>query len=58
MGLVVKGCVPDGPPLQVAVFASVDVMKVLEDVKADDLDGPLAFLFCVWLAHTQHMRRC
>ena len=27
LGLVVKGCVPDGPPLQVAVFASVDVLK-------------------------------
>ena len=43
LGLAAKGCVPDGPPFQVAVFASVDVMKSHEDVNADDLVGPLAF---------------
>ena len=40
LGLVVMDCVADGPPLQVEVLASVDIRTLLEDVNADDLDGP------------------
>ena len=36
LGLVVMDCAADGPPLQVAVLASVDIMKLFEDVNADD----------------------
>ena len=54
LGLVVMDCVADGLPLQVAVLASVDIMNILEDVNADDLDGPLAPFLRLRRAGTAH----
>ena len=47
-------CVADGPPVQVAVLALVDVTQMREDVNADDLDGPLAHVLRLRRADNAH----